>query len=127
MEHEIFVRYINELQTYLFEDTKLQDIIKSAKLSHRKNRFLSLYVLKNEKIFYELYSMQSEYGLEDIFSKVLTALFNQDQHAKLKQHFIRCLNVREELAKESSTLYQVKEFNKDLANFEIWRRKGQYG
>ncbi|MGO4268885.1 hypothetical protein AB4Z22_03405 [Paenibacillus sp. TAF58] len=82
-----------------------------------------MYLLKSKTVFDEIYAKRTDYDLEEIINKVLSALFHQYKHESLKQQFIAFLGISEHMITGDVTDYSIKEMDKDLANFMLWVRK----
>ncbi|WCK57324.1 hypothetical protein PP175_29480 (plasmid) [Aneurinibacillus sp. Ricciae_BoGa-3] len=124
---EVYRQYIHELRTHLFGDMPFEQLIKNIANSHRKRRFVAMYLLQDKTLFHTYYDKRKELGLETMFNQILSTLFYQKEEHPIKQEIISFLDAELSMIKGSVSPFQIKEMMKDINSFILYQNKNYTG
>ncbi|WCF11510.1 hypothetical protein NDS46_31630 (plasmid) [Paenibacillus thiaminolyticus] len=122
-DYNLFAEYLDHLQKHLFGELSFEEILNNIENNHRKIRFVSMYILKDKELFYELFKKRKERGLEDIFNSVIGTLLCESDNPEFKTVFIRNLNLCSGMLSEEVSEFKRKVVMKDLQAFMLWAWK----
>lgn len=120
---EAYKKYLIELSTHLFGDASVNEIIKNIKNSHRKKRFISLYLAQDKEIFFHYYERRESLGLEKVFSQLISALLAETEKNPVKKVMVKELQVNHGMVDIPCSKEEISEVNKDLNLFlfYVWK------
>lgn len=114
-----FQEYVGELHEHLFENEPIDRIIKKMDKSHRRKRFLSMYLIQSPEIFNHYYKEKKEFELEELFNQVISGLLYNLEENRLKQFFVDLLSLNQDMVTNEVSDFEIKEFEKDLYAFSF--------
>ncbi|WP_027415041.1 hypothetical protein [Aneurinibacillus terranovensis] len=117
----IYKAYIQELREHLFRDGSMEQIVEGISNSHRKRRFLAMYVMQSKEIFDLYYKQRLELGLDDLFNQIISALFSEK--SELKNEFISILEITPDMVSKRASPFEIKEMEKDLNAYLLYQQK----
>lgn len=120
---QCFKQYIGELHEHLFNNLSINQIIKDMDNSHRKKRFISMFLIQDKETFDMYYEQRGLLGLSDAFNQVIQALLLNHDSDRLKQLFVIELGIHEGLVEKNVSTYRIKEIEKDLRAFSFYQTK----
>lgn len=124
---EEYKAYLSELSEHLFDDKKISEIIQNTHLSHRKKRFVVLYLARDKETFDSYYAKRKSLGLESIFSQLIAGLLYETDKHVVKRAMVSTLKLTEEMIEQPVEEHEKKEVNKDLNSFLFYLRKQKNG
>jgi len=122
---QCFRDYIGELQRHLFDNQGMDSIMNEMENSHRKQRFIAMYLIQSKEIFYRYFEKRKELQLEGIFYHLIFTLLQNKETFRLKELFVEELALHSEMIPENfhPSPYKVKEIEKDLRAFSFYQTK----
>jgi hypothetical protein len=122
IDETIYGRYVDELQTHLFGDLSFIDIVKSRSNSHRKNRFIVIYLLRSKDVFQHYYKKRYDLRIVDIFDKIIVSLKSRSANP-IANYFIIKLGISGLHSKKVLSKFEINELFKDLNSFYAYHNK----
>ncbi|PLS19217.1 hypothetical protein CVD28_02060 [Bacillus sp. M6-12] len=120
---KLFQEYIQELHAHLFDNEPFEQIIQNFKGSHRRKRFVAMYLIQTKSIFYSYYERRTELQIEKLFNQIITALLYKKEQNRLKQFFVKSLELHPDMIMGKVSSYEIKEIEKDLHAFSFYQTK----
>ena len=118
-----YKEYLSELSKHLFGQTPFHEILKKTNESHRKKRFVALYVAQDRETFYAYYEKRKELGLEGIFSQLISALLYKTEFHPIKREMVRSLGITKDMIDYPCFDHELNEVKKDLNSFLLYLKK----
>jgi hypothetical protein len=119
----LFRQYVEELQKHLFADMTLDDIINGLQESHRKRRFVAMYLLKDRDTFTSFLSKRHELGIDAVFNQIITTLLNKADSYPFIADWIELLDIKKDMVTKEPSSYEIREMMKDLKSFIFYCTK----
>jgi hypothetical protein len=123
MVEKLFKEYIQELHTHLFENEPFEQIIQNLRGSHRRKRFVAMYLIQSHSIFYSYYKRKKELQLDRLFNQIISALLHKKEQNRLKQSFVNRLELHPDMISGKVSSYEIREMEKDLHAFAFYQTK----
>lgn len=120
---EVYEQYIKGLHEHLFDGMPIEQIMGNWQNSHRKRRFIVMYLLQSKDIFHFYYGKRKEHRIEPIFNQVISALLYEPQKSQLKLDFVSTLGITKDMITENISSFQIKEMMKYLHSFQLCFKK----
>ncbi|MFF2531242.1 hypothetical protein ACFVS2_20280 [Brevibacillus sp. NPDC058079] len=122
-DHELFLSYIEELHTHLFETQTLEDLVAGVHEHHQKHHMVTLHVLKDKKTFRYYYNKKDELNITSLFNIIIGTLTENVTGDKIKEHLVSFLELSPEMMTEEPSDYEKKVLMKNLKSFMMYARK----
>lgn len=121
---EAYIQYIDDLHYHLFEGKTLEEIFAGISESHRKRRFVAMYLLRDPKTFHSYFEKRFDLGLEGIFNQVISALFFEKDKLLIKRKLIAKLELNRGMVRTPVSEHDLRVLTKDLQAF-VWHATKQ--
>jgi len=114
--------YVMNMKQHLFKDESLEHIIEGIQTSHRKRRFMMMYLLHDKDIFHRYYKERQAWGMERLFDQIIAGLLGRDIFG-VKKVISEYLDISYIPENSNITQYEKREFTKDINSFVVYTRK----
>lgn len=120
---EPYKEYLAELGSHLFANASFEEILQTKKKSHRKKRYVALYLAQDNETFHHYYERRKEFGLEQIYSQLISALLFETEKSPIKREMVKELEVTKDMIDFPCFDYEINEIKKDLNSFQLYLLK----
>ncbi|WP_047154561.1 hypothetical protein [Aneurinibacillus tyrosinisolvens] len=119
---DLYEQYIQELHAHLCDTMPIEQIIGSWQNSHRKRRFIAMYLLQSKEVFHFYYKKRTQLGIKGIFNQIISAMIAEPT-SQLKQDIIQSIGMTKGMISGDVSSYEIKETLKDINSFALYCRK----
>lgn len=119
----LYQGYIQELHAHLYDNQPFEQVIQHLQHSHRRKRFVAMYLIQSKVIFYSYYERRKEFHIEPLFNQIIAAMLSNTEQNRLKQWFVDMLELTPDMIAGKVTSYEIKVVEKDLNAFSFYQTK----